>query len=74
MVTVVDNEPGGWTWRLQLSYQAGRADRLAVLVEKHRVARSSTITDANAVPFAYVADGKAGRKIAGTKVSRTRRN
>ncbi len=75
MVTIVDNEARG----LDLGasnylVKPVERDRLAVLVEKHRVARSSTITDANAVPFAYVADGKAGRKIAGTKVSRTRRN
>jgi signal transduction histidine kinase/ActR/RegA family two-component response regulator len=75
MVTVVDNEARGLDLGAS-SYliKPVERDRLAVLVEKHRVARSSTITDANAVPFAYVADGKAGRKIAGTKVSRTRRN
>jgi len=75
MVTVVDNEARG----LDLGasnylIKPVERDRLAVLVEKHRVARSSTITDANAVPFAYVVDGKAGRKTAGTRVSRTRRN
>jgi len=75
MVTVVDNEARG----LDLGasnylIKPVERDRLAVLVEKHRVARSSTITEANAVPFAYVADGQGGRKTAGTKVSRTRRN
>ncbi len=75
MVTVVDNEARG----LDLGasnylIKPVERDRLAVLVEKHRVARSSTITDANAVPFSYVAEGQAGRKTAGTRVSRTRRN
>jgi len=35
-------------------------DRLAVLVEKHRVARSSGITDADASPFTYAGEGPAG--------------
>jgi signal transduction histidine kinase/CheY-like chemotaxis protein len=75
MVTVVDNEARG----LDLGasnylIKPVERERLAVLVEKHRVARSSTITDANAVPFSYAADGRAGRKTAGSKVSRTRRN
>jgi len=75
MVTVVDNEARG----LDLGasnylIKPVERDRLAVLVEKHRVARSSTITDANAAPFTYVADGLPGRKTAGTRVSRTRRN
>jgi len=75
MVTVVDNEARG----LDLGasnylIKPVERDRLAVLVEKHRVARSSTITDANAVPLSYVAEGQAGRKTAGTRVSRTRRN
>src|SRR5258708_4040013 len=75
MVTVVDNEARG----LDLGasnylVKPVERDRLAILVEKHRVARSSTITDTNAVPLSYVADGHAGRKTAGTRVSRTRRN
>jgi signal transduction histidine kinase/ActR/RegA family two-component response regulator len=75
MVTVVDNEARG----LDLGasnylIKPVERERLAVLVEKHRVARSSTITDANAVPFSYAADGQAGRKTAGSKVSKTRRN
>ena len=75
MVTVVDNEARG----LDLGasnylIKPVERDRLAILVEKHRVARSSTITDTNAVPLSYVADGHAGRKTAGTRVSRTRRN
>jgi signal transduction histidine kinase/ActR/RegA family two-component response regulator len=75
MVTVVDNEARGLD--LGASHyliKPVERERLAVLVEKHRVARSSTITDANAVPFSYAADGRAGRKTAGSKVSRTRRN
>jgi signal transduction histidine kinase/CheY-like chemotaxis protein len=75
MVTVVDNEARGLDLGAS-SYliKPVERDRLAVLVEKHRVARSSTITDANAVPFSYVPEGQAGRKTAGTRVSRTRRN
>src|SRR6266404_7438998 len=74
MVTVVDNEARG----LDLGasnylIKPVERDRLAVLVEKHRVARS-TITDATAIPFSYVEDGQVGRKTAGTRVSRTRRN
>src|SRR6266704_3610522 len=75
MVTIVDNEAMG----LHLGasnylIKPVDRDRLAVLVEKHRITRSTTITDANAVPFSYVAEGPAGRKTAGTRVSRTRRN
>ena len=49
-------------------------DRLAVLVEKHRNARSSAITDADESPFTYAGEGPAGRKTAESKVSRSRRN
>src|SRR6266850_5602206 len=75
MVTVVDNEAMG----LELGasnylIKPVDRDRLAVLVEKHRVTRSSTITDDNPVPLSYVADRPAGSKTAGTRVSRTRRN
>jgi CheY-like chemotaxis protein len=76
MVTVVDNEARG----LDLGasnylIKPVERDRLAVLVEKHRVARS-IVTDATAVPLsAYVEDGQmVGPKTAGTRVSRTRRN
>jgi CheY-like chemotaxis protein/nitrogen-specific signal transduction histidine kinase len=76
MVTVVDNEARG----LDLGasnylIKPVERNRLAVLVEKHRVARS-TITDATAIPLsAYVEDGQmVGPKTAGTRVSRTRRN
>jgi signal transduction histidine kinase/CheY-like chemotaxis protein len=76
MVTVVDNEARG----LHLGasnylIKPVERDRLAVLVEKHRVARSTT-TDATAIPLsAYVEDGQmVGPKAARTRVSRTRRN
>jgi DNA-binding response OmpR family regulator len=75
MVTVVDNEAMGLDLGASnyLIKPVDR-DRLAVLVEKHRVTRSSTITDDNPVPLSYVADRPAGSKTAGTRVSRTRRN
>jgi CheY-like chemotaxis protein len=75
MVTVVDNQPRGL--RLGASdylVKPVNRDRLAVLIEKHRVARSSSITDANASPYSYVADGPAGRKTTGSRNSKTRRN
>ena len=76
MVTVVDNEARG----LDLGasnylIKPVQRDRLAVLVEKHRVARSSTITDSNSAPFSYVAtDGQPAQETARTRASRTRRN
>ncbi len=76
MVTVVDNEARG----LDLGasnylIKPVQRDRLAVLVEKHRVARSSTITDSNSAPFSYVAaDGQPVQETARTRASRTRRN
>ena len=75
MVTVVDNEAMG----LELGasnylIKPVDRDRLAVLVEKHRVTRSSTITDDNPVPLSYVADRQADSKTAGTRTSRSRRN
>jgi signal transduction histidine kinase/CheY-like chemotaxis protein len=75
MVTIVDNEAMGLDLGASnyLIKPVDR-DRLAVLVEKHRVTRSSTITDDNPVPLSYVADRPAGSKTAGTRVSRTRRN
>jgi len=75
MVTVVDNEAMGLDLGASnyLIKPVDR-DRLAVLVEKHRVTRSSTITDDNPLPLSYVADRPAGSKTAGTRVSRTRRN
>jgi signal transduction histidine kinase/ActR/RegA family two-component response regulator len=75
MVTVVDNEAMGLDLGASnyLIKPVDR-DRLAVLVEKHRARRSTTITDDNPVPLSYVADGQVARKTAGTRVSRTRRN
>jgi signal transduction histidine kinase/CheY-like chemotaxis protein len=75
MVTVVDNEAMGLDLGASnyLIKPVDR-DRLAVLVEKHRAHRSTTITDDNPVPLSYVADGQVARKTAGTRVSRTRRN
>ena len=74
MVTVVDNEARG----LDLGasnylIKPVQRDRLAVLVEKHRVARSSTITETSSVPL-YVADGQPAHETARARVSRTRRN
>jgi len=49
MVTVVDNESMGF--ELGASHYLIKPvdrDRLAVLIEKHRVARSSVVTDAKA--------------------------
>jgi signal transduction histidine kinase/CheY-like chemotaxis protein len=74
MVTVVDNEARG----LDLGasnylIKPVQRERLAVLVEKHRIARSSTITEPSSVPL-YVGDGVPGHEIAGTRASRTRRN
>jgi DNA-binding response OmpR family regulator len=75
MVTVVDNEAMGLDLGASnyLIKPVDR-DRLAVLVEKHRVTRSSTITDDNPLPLSYVGDRPAGSKTAGTRASRTRRN
>jgi signal transduction histidine kinase/CheY-like chemotaxis protein len=75
MVTVVDNEAMG----LELGasnylIKPVDRDRLAVLVEKHRITRSTTITDDLPVPLSYVADRPAGSKTAGTRASRSRRN
>ena len=75
MVTVVDNEAMGLDLGASnyLIKPVDR-DRLAVLVEKHRVSRTSTITEDPAVPLSYVADRPAGSKTAGIRVPRTRRN
>jgi len=75
MVTVVDNEAMG----LELGasnylIKPVDRDRLAVLVEKHRINRSTSITDDNPVPLSYVVDRPAGSKTAGTRTSRSRRN
>src|SRR3981189_3462213 len=68
MVTVVDNEAMG----LELGasnylIKPVDRDRLAVLVEKPRTTRSTTITDDNPVPLSYVLDRPAGSKTAGTR-------
>ncbi len=77
MVTIVDNEAKG----LDLGasnylIKPVNRDRLADLIEKHRVARSfsTSITDADPDPYSYVADGQTGGKTAGTRVSKTRRS
>src|SRR5882724_8890250 len=76
MVTVVDNEARG----LDLGasnylIKPVERDRLAVLVEKHRVARS-IVTDATAVPLSsYVEDGQmVAHNTRGPRVSRRWRN
>jgi signal transduction histidine kinase/ActR/RegA family two-component response regulator len=74
MVTVVDNEARG----LDLGasnylIKPVQRERLAVLVEKHRVARTSTITEPNSAPL-YVGDGQPSHETARVRVSRTRRN
>jgi CheY-like chemotaxis protein len=74
MVTVVDNEARG----LDLGasnylIKPVQRERLAVLVEKHRIARSSTIKEPDSVPL-YVADGQPVHETARSRVSRTRRN
>jgi len=75
MVTIVDNEARGMDLGASnYLIKPVQRDRLAVLVEKHRIARSSGITDADASPFTYVGEGPAGRKTAESKVSRSRRN
>jgi signal transduction histidine kinase/ActR/RegA family two-component response regulator len=75
MVTIVDNEARG----LDLGasnylIKPVNRDRLADLVEKHRVARSASITDANAGPYPYVVHGQTSRKTAASRISKTRRN
>ena len=75
MVTVVDNEARGMDLgAANYLIKPVQRERLAVLVEKHRVARSSTIKDADADPFSYVGEGQTSRKTAEARVSRSRRN
>jgi signal transduction histidine kinase/ActR/RegA family two-component response regulator len=75
MVTVVDNQPRGLdAGASNYLIKPVDRDRLADLVEKHRIARSSSITDAHARPYSYVADGPTGRKTTGSRNSKTRRN
>jgi signal transduction histidine kinase/ActR/RegA family two-component response regulator len=75
MVTVVDNEAMGLDLGASnyLVKPVDR-DRLAVLVEKHRNTRSTTITDDSPVPLSYVPDRPASSKAPGTRASRSRRN
>jgi signal transduction histidine kinase/CheY-like chemotaxis protein len=75
MVTVVDNEAMGLDLGASnyLVKPVDR-DRLAVLVEKHRNTRSTTITDDDPVPLSYVGDRPANSKTAGSRASRSRRN
>jgi signal transduction histidine kinase/CheY-like chemotaxis protein len=75
MVTIVDNEAKGMDLGASnYLIKPVNRDRLADLVEKHRFARSASINDAHAGPYAYVTDGPAGRKTAGSRISKTRRN
>jgi signal transduction histidine kinase/CheY-like chemotaxis protein len=74
MVTIVDNEAKGLGLGAS-SYlvKPVERDRLATLVERHRVGRSATPIDEDAVPVGYAPEGQAGRKTSGNKGSRTRR-
>lgn len=75
MVTIVDNEAKGIDLgAANYLIKPVERDRLADLVEKHRIARTSTVMEADAVPVPYVPDGPTGRKTAGSRVPRTRRN
>jgi len=75
MVTIVDNEAMGMNLGASDYFiKPVNRDRLADLVEKHRFARSTSINDANAGPYSYVTDGQTGRKTAGSRISKTRRN
>jgi signal transduction histidine kinase/CheY-like chemotaxis protein len=74
MVTIVDNEAKGIDLGASnYLIKPVERDRLADLVEKHRIARTSAVMEADVVPVPYVPDGSAGRKTAG-RVPRTRRN
>src|SRR2546430_7947085 len=75
MVTIVDNEAMGLDLGASnyLIKPVDR-DRLAVLVEKHRGTRSSTIADDHPFPLSPVADRQADSETAVIRVSRTRRN
>jgi signal transduction histidine kinase/CheY-like chemotaxis protein len=75
MVTIVDNEAKGIDMGASnYLIKPVERDRLAVLVEKHRIARTSTVMEADAILVPYAADSPAGRKTVGSRVSRTRRN
>jgi signal transduction histidine kinase/CheY-like chemotaxis protein len=75
MVTIVDNETKGIDLGASnYLIKPVKRDRLADLVEKHRIARTSTVMEADAVPLPYVPHDPEGRKTAETRVPRTRRN
>ena len=75
MVTIVDNEPRGFgLGASDYLIKPVERDRLAVLVEKHRVARSTIIRDGDAVAVPYIPDGPAGGKTVANRVPRARRN
>jgi signal transduction histidine kinase/ActR/RegA family two-component response regulator len=75
MVTIVDNEAKGLDLgAANYLIKPVERDRLADLVEKHRIARTSTVMEAEAVPVPYLPDGPTGRKTAGSRVPRARRN
>jgi signal transduction histidine kinase/ActR/RegA family two-component response regulator len=75
MVTIVDNEARGFgLGASDYLIKPVERDRLAVLVEKHRVARSTVIKDGDAVAVPYIPDGSTGRKTVANRVPRARRN
>jgi len=75
MVTIVDNEAKGLDLgAANYLIKPVERDRLADLVEKHRIARTSTVMEAEAVLVPYLPDGPTGRKTAGSRVPRARRN
>jgi signal transduction histidine kinase/ActR/RegA family two-component response regulator len=75
MVTIMDNEARGMDLGASnYLIKPVQRDRLAVLVEKHRIIRSPSIKDADAVSLSYVGEGQSGRKTPETRGSRSRRN
>lgn len=75
MVTIVDNETKGIDLGASnYLIKPVKRDHLADLVEKHRIARASTVMEADAVPVPYAPDDPASRKTVETRVPRTRRN
>src|SRR5206468_3155772 len=75
MVTIVDNEPRGFgLGASDYLIKPVERDRLAVLVEKHRHARSTIVRDGDAIPVPYVPASRAGSKAVANRVPRARRN
>jgi signal transduction histidine kinase/CheY-like chemotaxis protein len=75
MVTIVDNEARGLDLgAANYLIKPVNRDRLAELIEKHRAARSTYITDAPAAPYSYAIHGQTGPKTVGARISKTRRN